>query len=322
MATYDLTNSIPSKIKTGDILNCPYTGGAINIELPKGIYKLEVWGAQGGYRNSATYGGKGGYSVGIITLDKKTQTFLYAGGSGNTGGVNGGFNGGGKRQTYNGGGGASDIRLLQDSLYSRVIVAGGGGSDGATSKKGMYGGGSTGGSASESYGTGGYGGTQTGVSSSSWQTTDVPTSLTAQAGAYAGFGFGGNGIYRSSGYGGAGGGGWYGGSGTYPDGSGDDDRGGGGGSGFVWTGDNAPSDYLLDSNYYLTDVNTIAGSTSFLSPDGVSETGHSGDGYVRITAIKVPNYFFFKQNGEWVGGILYKKVNNIWTEIESKDTFN
>ena len=233
-----------------------------------------------------------------------------------------GFNGGGKRQTYNGGGGASDIRLLQDSLYSRVIVAGGGGSDGAKTKKGMYGGGSEGGSSSENYGAGGYGGTQTGVSNSSWQTTNISTSLTTQVGAYAGFGFGGNGIYRSNGYGGAGGGGWYGGSGTYPDGSGDDDRGGGGGSGFVWTGANAPSSYLLDSNYYLTDANTIAGSTSFLSPDGVSETGHSGDGYVRITVIKVLNYFFFKQNGEWVGGILYKKVNNIWTEIESKDTFN
>jgi len=26
MATYDLTSSIPSKVKTGDILNCPYSG--------------------------------------------------------------------------------------------------------------------------------------------------------------------------------------------------------------------------------------------------------------------------------------------------------
>ena len=42
MAIYDLTSSIPSKIKTGDILNCPYTGSGKSIILPKGTYKLEV----------------------------------------------------------------------------------------------------------------------------------------------------------------------------------------------------------------------------------------------------------------------------------------
>lgn len=41
MATYDLTSSIPSKIQTGDILNCPYSGSVKQITLPKGIYKLE-----------------------------------------------------------------------------------------------------------------------------------------------------------------------------------------------------------------------------------------------------------------------------------------
>ena len=68
MATYDLTSSIPTKIAAGDILNCPYSGTYKTITLPKGTYKLECWGAQGGYRSSSTYGGKGGYSVGTITL--------------------------------------------------------------------------------------------------------------------------------------------------------------------------------------------------------------------------------------------------------------
>lgn len=86
----------------------------------------------------------------------------------------------------------------------------------------------------------------------------------------------------------AGGGGWYGGGGVYPDSSGDDDKGGGGGSGFVWQGSNAPSGYLLGSEYYLTDAQTIAGSSSFTSPTGTSETGHAGNGYVRITQLK-PN---------------------------------
>ena len=213
--------------------------------------------------------------------------YLYTGGSGSTGKTAGGFNGGGKRSTYNGGGGASDIRIGQDSLNARVMVAGGGGSDGASNKAGGYGGGANGEARTDSYGTGGYSGTQTGVSSSSWQTGTVPTSLTTQAGAYAGFGFGGNGINRSSGYGGAGGGGWYGGSGAYPDSSGDDDRGGGGGSGFVWTGSNAPSGYLLDAGHYLTNASTAAGNSTFAAPGGGTETGHAGDGYVRVTALEV-----------------------------------
>lgn len=287
--TYDLTITAPTRFKAGDILNCPYSGSAKSIALPKGQYKLECWGAQGGYRSSANYGGKGGYSAGTIVLTEKTLIYLYSGGAGNTGKTNGGFNGGGKRSGYNGGGGASDIRIGTDSLYARIIVAGGGGSDGATFKTGMYGGGVTGGSSSESYGTGGYGGTQTGVSSSSWQTTSQSTSTTTQAGAYSGFGFGGNGIYYSSGYGGAGGGGWYGGSGTYPDSSNDDDKGGGGGSGYVYTSSTAsnyPSGCLLNSQYYLENATTLAGNTAFTSPTGTSETGHTGDGYIRITVIE------------------------------------
>lgn len=306
-------------IKTGDILNYPYTGAVQSITLPKGVYKFEVWGAQGGYRSSSSYGGKGGYSVGTIALTDKTNIFVYVGGSGNTGGTSGGFNGGGKRNTYKGGGGASDIRIGQDSLYTRVIVAGGGGSDGASNKTGMYGGGTTGGSTSQNYGTGGYGGTQTGVSSSSWQTTSQSTSTSSQSGAYAGFGFGGNGIYRSSGYGGAGGGGWYGGSGSYPDGSGDDDRGGGGGSGFVWTGSNAPSGYLLGSEYYLTDASTIAGNASMPSTSGGTETGHTGNGYARITAIKVASLNLpVNIGGAWKdANEAYVNIGGAWKTVEA-----
>ena len=47
--------------------------------------------------------------------------------------VEGGFNGGGfashesTGEPGNGGGGATDVRIAQDSLYARIIVAGGGG---------------------------------------------------------------------------------------------------------------------------------------------------------------------------------------------------
>lgn len=104
------------------------------------------------------------------------------------------------------------------------------------------------------------------------------------------FGQGGTGLYRSSGYGGAGGGGWYGGGGAYPDSSGDDDRGGGGGSGFVWAGSNAPSGYLLGPEHQLTNASTTAGNASFAGPTGSAETGHSGNGYVRITVLEIYTY--------------------------------
>lgn len=262
-----------------------YTGNVVSATLYPGVYKLEAWGAEGGYRSGASYAGKGGYSVGTLTLTETTAVFVRAGGSGNTGGAAGGFNGGGRRSTYNGGGGASDIRIGVDDYNHRVIVAGGGGSDGAANKAGGYGGGTTGQSRTDNYGSGGFGGTQTGVSNSSWQTSAPSTNTTAQAGAYAGFGFGGNGITANGGNGGAGGGGWYGGSGSMPDSSSDDDRGGAGGSGFVWTGANAPTGFGLTEANYLTNAQTKDGSQSFTSPTGTTETGHSGNGYVRITPV-------------------------------------
>ncbi len=253
------------------MMNFEYTGEVQQLTLPKGKYILECWGAQGGYRSDAEKGGKGGYSIGTLTLAKATDIFVYVGGQATT--TDGGFNGGGKRNTYNGGGGASDIRIGQDSLYARVIVAGGGGSDGASSKAGGAGGGTSGISATDGYGSGGGGGTQT-------------AGGTGGSGNAGTFGQGGEGLYRKSGYGGAGGGGWYGGGGTYPDSSSDDDKGGGGGSGFVWTGENAPSSYLLDATYYLTDTQTIDGTQSFNDPSGGTETGHAGNGYVRITQLR------------------------------------
>ena len=337
MATYDLTSAIPSTIRAGDILNCPYSGNYIQITLKPGKYKLECWGAQGGYRSSSTYGGKGGYSVGVLTLTEETTLYLYAGGSpggstssvGNSKATTGGFNGGGYRTGYLGGGGGSDIRIGSTSLYARVIVAGGGGSCGASSKKGMYGGGETGGSSTESYteysNYCGKGGTQTysGYSTSYTASSQVTTYTSTSSAYYGGFGFGGYGLYRSKGYGGAGGGGWYGGSGTYPDSSGDDDRGGGGGSGYIYTASTAtnyPSGCLLNSSYYLSDASMIAGNASMIDPEsGSSVTGRSGHGYVRITVIEVVTLEGYVD----IGGTWYEidsasiNIGDTWYELDS-----
>lgn len=271
--------------------------------IVSGYYKMRVWGAQGGYRTTVGNSGRGGYAEGTVYLNAGDVIYVHTGGAGGNGSSGcgsticaGGYNGGGYRYKYYGGGGGTDIRINSDSLLARVIVAGGGGSDGATGKKGMYGGGTTGGSSTESYSSvgnyGGKGGTQTysGYSASYTVTTQATTGLNSNtlANYGGGFGFGGGGVYLSSGYGGAGGGGWYGGSGNVPDGSGDDDRGGGGGSGYIYTSSTAsnyPSGCLLNSSYYLTSATLKAGNESITSPTGATETGHAGNGYAYLTYI-------------------------------------
>ena len=295
-----------SNIKTGDILNFDYTGTVQTVTLPKGTYKLECWGAQGGYSSSNSgievgMGGKGGYSAGTITLNQKTLIYIYTGGVGSISGngkADGGFPNGGSSwasstsEGAGGGGGSSDIRIGTDSLYARVIVAGGGGGGGEDNETGGYGGGETG-------GTSGSG---------------TPGSQTAPSGY---FGIGGHTSYD----GGGGGGGWY---GAYPAGgqttpatgsSGSDTSGSPGGSGYVYTSataSNYPSGCLLNSSYYLSAAKTIAGNTSFTSPTGSSETGHSGNGYCRITVIECKNTALYTRinNSIKKATAFYFKLNN------------
>lgn len=198
----------------------------------------------------------------------------------------GGYNGGGYRHLFPGGGGASDIRIGTDSLYARVIVAGGGGSDGSA----IYAGGAAGTSAENGNGTGGimgnttYSGTSTSTTASYQAKTELESNDLTKT--YGGFGFGGSGLYYLDGYGGAGGGGWYGGQGILPDSSMDDEKGGGGGSGYVYTKETAtqvPTGYLLTGKYYLSLGETKQGIDSFISPNNTTETGHIGNGYIRIS---------------------------------------
>lgn len=281
---YDLTITTPTKIQTGDILNCPYSGSAKSITLPKGQYKLECWGAQGG--NYGSYqGGYGGYSTGILTLSKKTIIYLQTGGKGSDSSINGGYNGGGKGiSSGRGGGGASDIRIEQNSLYARVIVAGAGGGSGVTSGcSGKGAGGGISGLDGYSNAVTSSGGNRSGSGGSQ---TAGGISMLSIASTKGSFGQGGPAYQYSCG---GGGGGWYGGGGAYDNDSDADGRNGGGGSGYVYTSSTAsnyPSGCLLNSSYYLTNAQTIAGNTAFASPTGANETGHTGNGYIRITVIE------------------------------------
>lgn len=79
---------------------------------------------------------------------------------------------------------------------------------------------------------------------------------------------------------GGGGGGWFGGGSGFG-------CGGGGGSGYVLTSSSyKPSGYKLGSEYYLSDAQTMSGNQSFPAPGGGTETGHSGNGYARITLVE------------------------------------
>lgn len=312
-----------SDIFTGNILDFDYTGTAQTITLPKGTYKLECWGAQGGTYNN-NKGGLGGYSVGTLTLTEKTPIYVYVGGQ-PTRGTNAGFNGGGAGIINGkGGGGATDIRLKQDSLYARVIVAGGGGGAGVGSASANpcgCGGGEYGGDGYYNNTTGSY---LIGSSRSGGSASQTAGGKTWSTGAQAAFGVGGD----ASGYScGGGGGGWYGGGGAYDNDSDSDGRWGGGGSGYVYTfstASNYPSGCLLNSSYYLTDAQTIAGNSSFKSPTGSSIIGESSNGYCRITIVEcssVALYIKVNNSLKQTTG-LYFKLNNKMYDIGNARTVN
>lgn len=298
----------------GTIYNFPYTGEVQTKELFPGTYKLEVWGAQGGWGgaggNQSTNGGHGGYSVGELTITELTTIYVYVGGKGAQ--STPGYNGGGTGANSNiggGGGGGTDIRLKTDSLYSRVIVAGGGGGEEYSGYSGSNLGGPGGGSSGiratggNEVSFGGYPGTQTAGGKKGVYRDSTYNYNNSTAGS---FGKGGNG---STGHGGGGGGGWYGGGGGAADGS------GAGGSGWIYTSstynnwksnatEGSSNNWLLDSSYYLTNAQTIAGNQTFLSPNGTNETGHTGNGYARITVIggksSQKNYLLDNQARTWL----------------------
>lgn len=303
MAVYNLRQGIPSKISAGDVLNYPYRlndsvyGGSISLDLPKGRYIFEVWGSQGvspAPSGLDRYWGTGGYAKGTIELPTKVATILTAGGPG--------FNG-----AQTGAGGASDIRLLANDVYHRVIVAGGGGA----AHVDIYA--EIGSAPRTEYSVGGGGGGPTGISiggqrdgAGGTQTAGGASGTTSSGNVLVAANFGNGAYYRTSSSssnieGGCGGGGWYGGGagGNFSyGGAGQNTKNtyaGGGGSGFVLSASSAssvPSGYALGSQYYMTDVQNKTGKDSgnpIIEPTGSSSAGHYGEGYVRITVVSIFN---------------------------------
>ena len=232
-------------------------------------------------------------------VTEKQNVYVYIGGSPTshttsnkpkTGGYNGGGNSGGSYDMGTPGGGATDIRIVQDSLYARVIVSGGGG--GVYYSMNQYYsisagvGGGTFGTAGSSNGSSYPGGTGGSISSPGISYTGSSSVNSTNYGTPAIFGNGGTATSSYTAISG-GGGGWYGGGYSFQAGA-------GGGSGWVYTESNFntwksenPTDaanWLLNSSYYLTDANSYDGTQSFTNVDGTgTETGHSGDGAAKIT---------------------------------------
>ena len=295
----------------GTTFDFPYTGTVQEVTLPKGRYMLQCWGAQGTDSPNANgpggsykgTGSNGGYSEGVLSINKETVLYVFVGGRCGVSSekdkiVNGGWNGGGGCiplytegnwgviYAAGQGGGATDIALVssdmtysnymtnrsQESLLSRIIVAGGGGGGAANaywdpSDPFSFNGGGVSPNNAQ-------GGGIEGMSSS-----DFCKGTQSNAGEGGGFGFGGTNSFFAEGNAAGGGSGWYGG------GTGITLLHIGGGSGFVNIAANAqyrPSGY---TGLELESGQTIAGNTSFPSVDGGTETGHSGNGYARITAI-------------------------------------
>ena len=119
-------------IKNGEVLSMAYSGKVYAIKLPKGIFTLEVWGAQGGHdsRYSTQLAGRGGYSKGKLTLSEPLTLYVYVGQQGgNTAPTSSSWG-------STGGGGGTDIALWgtagsttwdnTNHFNSRILVAGGG----------------------------------------------------------------------------------------------------------------------------------------------------------------------------------------------------
>ena len=262
-----------------------------------GTYKLEVWGAQGGsgaYRTLKTIGGYGGYSTGIVKLNKDAQLYIYTGGTTTDylGGFNGGGNGnydetGDQYRIVGGGGGATHIATKTGTLSSlenskdSILIVAGGGSGGANTNNGHggHGGGYIGNDGYAVTSTSkfiGHGGTQT-----SGGNGYAENGKFGQGGKPNVLGANGNERFYSSG----GGGGLYGGSAG--DWSYDESLAGSGGGGSGYIGNSLITN---KSMYCYNCKESNAESTKTITTTCVSETPISncakkGNGYVRITYI-------------------------------------
>ena len=294
-----------------------------------GFYKLEAWGAQGGYGNdeSKYYGGYGGYSVGSVHLYKGDKIYVVVGGKGSSstskkaaavaGGYNGGGAGYGATDKYvSGGGGATHIALENGLLTTfenkkdKLLLVAAGGGGGATSS-------------SSSYGIGGSGGGFNGVKSSNIGNSFTSTGATQDSsgtGYYPGT-FGKGGCNATANGCAGGGGGLYGGDSARYSG------GGAGGSSYI------ANSLLTNKSMYCynctesTEESTKTISTTCLNETPTENCAKVGNGYARITIetieeeTEVSTITVVNEEYQTVTTIETKKGNKINIPVESNPIY-
>ena len=274
--------------------NCtPY-----NVVLSPGIYQIECYGA-GNTHNGNSAGG--GYTSGIINVKEPLEIYLYLGAEGeylyndfdsNDEVFNGG---GGNLWAGHTGSGATDFRLVNgswknfDSLKSRIMVAAGGGSAEWNGSIGGNGGGLQGGesiSAIDDKGDSTYPDKCPGAKQNSGSTCANFSQYSAHS--FSGS-FGSSGFPQLSesvkSYGGMGGGGYYGGISMDPTIKNTDES-------YLLVGCSGSS--FISNNFQKTLM--INGESEMPKPsinfsESVNETGHEGNGVVRISQIVTPTLF-------------------------------
>lgn len=235
---YSVSDNKKIKAITSSLYVFDYTGSEQVFTVPyTGVYKFELWGAQGGNGNGsdAYRGGYGSYSTGNFKLEENDVLYINVGGKGMNGSVNkvlGGYNGGGAStclsdKNSGSGGGATHVALesgllstFSEKTNKLLIVAGGGG----------------GGSIEYNYymSTGGSGGGMTGVSGNFYNINgQVNTSRSSGGGGSQVSGGSGPSGSGSFGIGGESSNGAGGGGGFYGGGAGLNGSSGGGGSGYI-----------------------------------------------------------------------------------------
>ena len=279
-----------------------YINSGQEFYIGRGIWRFELWGAASDlstYIYQTHNRSLGAYVAGDITLKQKTKFYAFVGGKGGdntpspgTAGFNGGQIGGLDSDNGNcgagGSGGGTDIRVYEDDLYSRIIVAGGGGSPGCYL---------------EYSGRGGDGGTIKGNDGS-------PNIDNKNIGGEGGS-FNNNYFFQGSRGGssyegaGSGGGGYFGGIGGKA-GSTFGSGGGGGGSSYVSGCEGCQtirSDQIVLGNvhylgYKFTNIIMKAGNETFesISIGDISYTCHSSHGCIRISRINDFTEYSCKRN--------------------------
>ena len=277
---------IRNSMSENETLDFEYLGKEETFTIvTTGIYKLETWGAQGGSYDETYHGGYGGYSSGLVNLEKGTMLYVNVGSQGEgacstcKASYNGGGQGYGKGSNIaSTGGGATHIATKSGLLSSLenfkddILIVSGAGAGGYYHSYGTN---------YSSYGGNGGGFNGTLGKKNSYQIAQAGSQTSGGSAGYRGTAgsFGKGGTYQNNTDGASGGGaGLYGGGGAAHSGS-------GGGSGYI--GNSSLTNKVMycyeceESNEEAT--KTV--STTNVSEEAIANYAKKGNGYARITFI-------------------------------------